>query len=217
MSHLKNSKPKKWWSAIKYLVGSSSKEVDGIILQRRELASAVNPAFIAATKSLPPLSEYEKIHIEESSVPYTISDITIESQLKKIQSNKAPGPDGIPNWILNTFSMELSEPVTIIFNNSIKQAQVPRQWKEADVIPVPKTTPVTDIFSDLRPISLTATLSKILESFQFRRIMDTILWILDQKQFGSLKGYSTEDALISMFHCWVQIQMAMAKPYVFFC
>ena len=98
--------------------------------------------------------------------------------------------------------MELSEPVTIIFNTSIKQAQVPRQWKEADVIPVPKTTPVTDIFSDLRPISLTATLSKILESFQFRRIMDTIHSILDQRQFGSLKGCSTVDALISMFHCW---------------
>jgi hypothetical protein len=36
VSHLKNSKPKKWWSAIKNLVGSSSKavfnsaEVDGI-------------------------------------------------------------------------------------------------------------------------------------------------------------------------------------------
>jgi hypothetical protein len=41
VSHLKNSKPKKWWSAIKNLVGSSSKpvfnsaEVDGIILQRK--------------------------------------------------------------------------------------------------------------------------------------------------------------------------------------
>ena len=57
------------WSAIKNLVGSSSKavfnyaEVDGIILQRTGLASAVNNAFIAATKSLPPLSEYEKIHL----------------------------------------------------------------------------------------------------------------------------------------------------------
>ena len=98
--------------------------------------------------------------------------------------------------------MEFSEPVTIIFNTSIKQAQVPRQWKEADVIPVPKTTPVTDIFSDLPPISLTATLSKIIESFQFRRIMDTIHSTLDQRQFGSLKGCSTVDALISMFHCW---------------
>jgi hypothetical protein len=74
VSHLKNSKPRKWWSAIKTLVASSSKavfnsaQVDGIILQRGELASADNNAFIAATKSLRPLSEYEKIHIEESGV-----------------------------------------------------------------------------------------------------------------------------------------------------
>jgi hypothetical protein len=35
--------------------------------------------------------------------------------------------------------MELSEPVTIIFNTSIKQAQVSQEEaeKEADVVPVP--------------------------------------------------------------------------------
>ena len=98
--------------------------------------------------------------------------------------------------------MEISEPVTMIFNASIKQAQVPTQWKEANVVPVPKTSSVTDISSNLRPISLTATLSKVFESFPFQWIMDTIKSQLDPKQFGSLKGSSTIDALISMFHCW---------------
>jgi hypothetical protein len=32
--------------------------------------------------------------------------------------------------------------------------------------------------------------------------MDSIHWTLDQRQFGSLKGCSTVDALISMFRCW---------------
>ena len=32
--------------------------------------------------------------------------------------------------------------------------------------------------------------------------MDTIHSILDQRQFGSLKGCSTVDLLISMFYCW---------------
>ena len=54
---------------------------------------------------------------------------------------------------------------------------------------------------DLQPIPLTASLSKILESFQFRRIMNAIHSKLDQRQFGSLKGCSTVDALISMLHC----------------
>ena len=97
--------------------------------------------------------------------------------------------------------MEISEPVTIIFNTSIKQAQVPMQWKEAIVVPVPKTSPIMDKLTDLRPISLTATLSKVLESFIFQWVMDTVASQLETKQFGSLKGSSAVDALISMSHC----------------
>ena len=75
------------------------------------------------------------------------------------------------------------------------------QWKEANVVLVPKPSPVRDILTDLRPISLTATLSKVLESFMFQWIQDTITSQLDPKQFESLKGFSTVDALISMSRC----------------
>ena len=109
---------------------------------------------------------------------------------------------GTQNITQNLPIFELAEPVSIIFNASIKQACVPYQWKEANVIPVPKTCPVKDIRVDLRPISLTATLSKVLESFLSQWIMNAIKSKLDPKQFGSLKGSSTVDALISMFHCW---------------
>ncbi|CAB4017816.1 RNA-directed DNA polymerase from mobile element jockey, partial [Paramuricea clavata] len=166
VNHLKHSKPRKWWSAIKNLAGFSLKpafhsaEVNGTILQGQDLALAVNNGFLAATKSLPPLSITDKLSVEEPTVLYPISIVDVESRLKAVKSNKAPGPDSLPNWILNNFSMEISEPVTMIFNASIKQAQVPMQWKEANVVPVPKTSSVTDISSDLRPISLTATLSK---------------------------------------------------------
>ena len=208
VNHLKSSKPKKWWSSIKNLAGYSSKagfrtaEVNGSILQGRDLAIAINNGFLAATESLPPLSSADKLSVKESTVAHPISIVDVESRLKAVKSNKAPGPDLLPNWILNNFSMEISEPVTIIFNTSIKQAQVPIQWKEANVVPVPKTSPVMDISSDLRPISLTATLSKVLESFIFQWVMDTVTSHLDLKQFGSLKGSSTVDALTSMSHCW---------------
>lgn len=55
----------------------------------------------------------------------------------------------LPNSLLKSFSLELAVPVTSIF-------KVPNQWKEAEVnfIPVPKTSPIMDINSDLRQLPL---------------------------------------------------------------
>ncbi len=91
--------------------------------------------------------------------------LTHPVNLERVKISKASGPDSIPNWLLKNFSAELATPVASIFNASIVQAQVPSQRKVADVIPIPKSRPVQDINNDIRPISLTATLSKVLESF----------------------------------------------------
>ena len=52
--------------------------------------------------------------------------------------------------------------------------------------------------SDLRPISLTPVLSKVLESFVYVRMMDEIAEAIDKNQFGALKGSSTVHALLRM-------------------
>ena len=69
--------------------------------------------------------EYDKLPIDQPVDLFIISDIIIQSRLKKIKSNKASGADGLSNRVLNSFSMELSEPETIIFNTSIKLAKAP--------------------------------------------------------------------------------------------
>ena len=79
--------------------------------------------------------------------------------------------------------MELSSPVALIFNASIQERSVPNVWKLADVIPIPKTNPVKEIEKDLRPISLTAVLSKTMERFVVK-----------------LPGLSTTHALLSLVH-----------------
>ena len=125
---------------------------------------------------------------------------SVQRRLEEVKSFKAPGPNSIPNWLLKRFSMELATPVASIFNASISQALVPLQWKVADVMPIPKTNPVEDLNNDFRPISLTATLSKILESFYAEWILDSIYHKLDPRQFGALAGSSSVDALISLLH-----------------
>jgi len=89
------------------------------------------------------------------------------------------------------------------FNASFCEGYVPLEWKLANVVPLPKQNPPRDITSDIRPISLTASLSKALESFVLRWVLDLIDKKLDGKQFGGLRGKSTTHALIDMIHHWI--------------
>ena len=65
----------------------------------------------------------------------------------RLNSSKAGGPDGIPNWILKDYAELLAFPIL----------------KVANVSPLPKIKPATELRKDLRPISLTTRLSKIAE------------------------------------------------------
>ena len=96
-------------------------------------------------------------------------------------------------WALKTFSIKLAASVAAICNASIRQAQVPSYRKGADIIPIHKNSQVPGINSYLRLILLTGSLSKILEYLNFK---------LDLKQFESLKGSSSVDALINILHRW---------------
>jgi hypothetical protein len=80
----------------------------------------------------------------------------------------------------------------------------PSTWKLAHVIPIPKANPPSTIGSDLRPISLTPTLSKILESFIGSWILQTITPHIDSKQYGVVQGRSTTLKLVDILHHWHQ-------------
>ena len=84
---------------------------------------------------------------------------------------------------------------------TLRQGHVPKIWKQANVIPVPIYPPKL-VENDLRPISLTATLSKILESFVGGWILEAVGHQLDTNQYGALKQRSTSHALVSVLHHW---------------
>ena len=75
---------------------------------------------------------------------------------------------------------------------------VPPAWKQADVLPLPKTAQVTSLSKDLRPISLTPVLSKVLESFVVAWMKESVTHC--ESQFGAIKGSSTTLALIKLIH-----------------
>ena len=79
------------------------------------------------------------------------------------------GPDNLPNWVLKEYAEILAPAITDISNHSFRDCKVPRVWKIADVPPVPKAPTISDFNKDLRPISLTSTLSKVAEDFVIER------------------------------------------------
>jgi hypothetical protein len=108
----------------------------------------------------------------------------------------------MPNWFLKEFAPFIADPLCAIFNASVRQGCVPTRWKRANVVPIPKVNPPKSVHSDLRPISLTPTLVKILESFVGGWILDKIGPNLHTNQFGALKGKSTSHALVAILHEW---------------
>ena len=79
---------------------------------------------------------------------------------------------------------------------------MPSIWKRANVVAIPKIKPPKSIEQDLRPISLTPTISKIFESIVGKWMLDAIGDKFDKKQFGAIKGRSTSHALVDIMHKW---------------
>ena len=218
VQHLKECSPAVWWAEIKRLGGvtNSSGTMNNVLksiqhhlegvsdLSPIDLANHVNTAFLAPTVSFEPLT-YNPFR--DSSVPSldnsasnevpVASEFSVFQKLSTLNSTKAQGPDGIPGWLLKDNADLLTEPVTEILNSSYFENCLPSSWKEADVVPVPKETPVKDLNKHLRPISLTPILSKIAEDYVVEEyVKPAVLKKIDPRQFGTIPNSCTTHALI---------------------
>ena len=90
-----------------------------------------------------------------------------------------------------------------LVNASITQGSLPNVWNSADVLAIPKVYNPKSVDDDLRPISLTPVLSKILERFVFRWLFRYVWPHLDHYQYGNIKSSSTTHALIHLIHHWL--------------
>ena len=80
-------------------------------MQGKDLAIAINKAFVSTEIMMPILTPLDKLPIENPATPYFLSAVDVEPRLRTVKSNKSPGPDSLPNWFLNSFSFELAEHV----------------------------------------------------------------------------------------------------------
>ena len=91
----------------------------------------------------------------------------------------------------------------MLFNISIKNCELPYDWKLAHVTPIPKSNDKSDPLN-YRPISLLSILVKLLEKHMYSKILEHLkdISFLSNKQWGFTKGKSTTGALLTAVHNW---------------
>jgi hypothetical protein len=126
----------------------------------------------------------------------TIDEITAE--IKALRLRGAPGPDNITNLVLKRLPKNFKVKLTKIINASIKLHYIPRTWKEATVVMLPKPMKDHKQPENYRPISLLNTLSKLLERIILVRLRAWISTnkILSKYQCGFRHNRQTKDQIL---------------------
>ena len=73
--------------------------------------------------------------------------------------------------MLKETASSIAPSLTCLFNLSITKGQLPRLWKTASVVPIPKSSNNKHSPSGYRPISLLPIVSKLLEKHIFLTIL----------------------------------------------
>ena len=145
-----------------------------------------------------------------TSIEITQSDVI--NAIKATKINSAPGPDSIPPILLHNCADVLANPLTLIMNKSLRNADIPPCWKEATITPIFKRKGNKWDSLQYRPISLTSQIMKILERIirtyllHFLEINDLLL----DSQHGFRPNRSTVSQLLDQYE---QILEALTNKF----
>ena len=119
--------------------------------------------------------------------------------VRKLNSNKATGSDGISAKMLLLCGETVATPLHIIFRNILHTGIYPDMWKRANVTPIHKKNS-KQLISNYRPISLLPICSKIFEKIIFRQLYGFLIEnnLITKKQSGFRPGDSTRNQLLDL-------------------
>jgi hypothetical protein len=136
--------------------------------------------------------------LSETPDCFIVPAFSVFNVLKRLKVGKSCGDDLLSNRLLRELAEVLAEPICALINSSIRQGIVPVQWKVARISLIPKVHPPLLIESDLRPISITSSVSKVAECFISRFFNEHFNNFVDRNQFGCTNNRSTTHALIKL-------------------
>ena len=144
------------------------------------------------TNPVPVRQDFETV-ISDFEVTFKDIEIAIDAT----KAGKAPGPDNITSTVLKKCKKNLLLPLKIIFESSLSSAQIPDDWKNARVVPIPKKGSRA-VAGNYRPVSLTSTVCKLLERIMRSKLMDHLIEnkIINLSQHGFMSDRSCQTNLL---------------------
>lgn len=130
--------------------------------------------------------------------PIVADDVRI--MLNKLTVKNSAGSDGIPCSLLAHIIEYIANPLCKLINLSFIEGSFPSCLKDAILIPIHKKNE-KELISNYRAISLLSVFSKLFE-FAYASQLKVYLNkndILSNSQFGFREGYSTQDAVTSLY------------------
>ena len=133
-----------------------------------EKATALNKFFISqsqqsidkTTCTTPDINTTPDISHTLNTIAATVEEI--EKLLCSLDTGKSPGFDNIPTRLLKETAKEISPSLTSLYNLSFRTGEIPQDWKDATITPIPKSgNPYHP--TNYRPISLLSIISKTQE------------------------------------------------------
>lgn len=132
--------------------------------------------------------------MDEEDIPL-VSLKEIRNVCSHLNSKKTPGYDLITAQIIKELPKIALLKLQYIINACFRLRHVPRHWKIAEVIVIPKPGKPTTEISSYRPISLLPTMSKVFERLflvRLNKIIDSRK-LIPNHQFGFREKHSTLD------------------------
>lgn len=131
----------------------------------------------------------EVIISKDPPIIFTIKEL--DTAIKSLKSNKATGPDDIPNEVFMNSNRETRIKILKIFNEIAASKQIPEQWRFGEIQPIYKGKGTKGKCSNERGITISSNVGKLFERLANNR-MSKELYISDA-QAGGKKGRSTAD------------------------